>query len=80
MRPHVFDAILDLDDRTITYGGKRMVNTRNLVALAFKGVAMAMAAVAIALTAINVGTFDLYVILLAIGLFSMAIASIMEAR
>ena len=57
-----------------------MVNTQNIVALAFKGAAMAMAAVSIALTAINVGTFDLYLILLAIGLFSMAIASIVEAR
>ena len=57
-----------------------MVNTQEVVSLAFKGVAMAMAATSIALAAINVGTFDLYVILLAIGLFSMAIASIMEAR
>jgi len=49
-------------------------NTRVIVALAFKGVAMAMAAVSIALTAIKVGSFDLYVILLAIGLFALAIA------
>lgn len=57
-----------------------MQSTRKIVALAFKGVAMAMAAVSIALIVIEVGTFDLYVVLLAIGLFSMAIASIMESR
>lgn len=57
-----------------------MQNTRRIVALAFKGIAMAMAAVSIALTVIQVGTFDLYVILLSIGLFFISIASIMEAR
>jgi hypothetical protein len=55
-----------------------MNHTQGTVALAFKGVAMAMAAVSIAFTVIDVGSFDLYVILLSIGLFSMAIASILE--
>jgi hypothetical protein len=55
-----------------------MRNTQEIVALAFKGVAMAMAAASIALTAIEAGTFELYVTLLSIGLFCLSIASIME--
>lgn len=56
-----------------------MKKIQEIVALAFKGVAMAMSAVSIALIVIDVGTYDLYVVLLSMGLFSMSIASIMEA-
>jgi predicted Rossmann-fold nucleotide-binding protein len=55
-----------------------MNETRSTVAFAFRLVAMAMAALCIALLAIDVGTFDEFVILLAIGLFSLPLASILE--
>lgn len=53
---------------------------RTTVALAFKAVAMAMAALAIAFTALEYGDSSMMIILLSIGLFSLALSTIMEAR
>ena len=53
---------------------------RTIVALAFKTVAMAMAALAIAFTALDYGDVSLMVILLSIGIFSLAFATIMDNR
>ena len=53
---------------------------RTIVALAFKTVAMAMAALAIAFTALDYGDVSLMVILLSIGIFSLAFAMIMDNR
>lgn len=52
---------------------------QSTVALAFKAIAMAMAALAIAFTALKYGDISLMIVLLSIGLFSQALATIMEA-
>lgn len=50
------------------------------LAIAFKGVAMAMAAVTVALVILGEGDAGTYGIFLAVGLFSVAIGSLMDHR
>lgn len=50
------------------------------LAVAFKGVAMAMAAVTIALVILAAGDAGTYAIFLAIGLFALAVGSMMDHR
>lgn len=50
------------------------------LAIAFKGVAMAMVAVTIALVTLAVGNAGIYAAFLAIGLFAMAVGSMMDRR
>jgi hypothetical protein len=58
--------------------GKNMNETKSIVGLAFRLVAMAMAAVTIALVVIEVGGVNLYIVLLAIGLFFLPVGSLIE--
>lgn len=58
--------------------GKNMNETKSIVGLAFRLIAMAMAAVTIALVVIEVGGVNLYIVLLAIGLFFLPVASLIE--
>lgn len=55
-----------------------MNETKSIVGLAFRLVAMAMAAVTIALVVIDVGGVNLYIVLLAVGLFFLPVASLIE--
>jgi ATP:corrinoid adenosyltransferase len=48
--------------------------------MAFKAVGLGMAAACIVLNAIKVGSTDLYITLLSIGLFGLAVGSISEDR
>lgn len=50
------------------------------LAIAFKGVAMAMAAITIAFVILTAGDAGTYAIFLAIGLFAMAVGSMMDHR
>lgn len=50
------------------------------LAIAFKGVTMAMAAVTVAFVILEAGDTGLYATFLAIGLFAMAVGSIMDHR
>lgn len=50
------------------------------LAMAFKGVAMAMAAVTIAFVILDAGSAGTYATFLAIGLFAMAVGSLMDHR
>ncbi len=51
---------------------------RSSLSLAFKAVALGMAALSIVFTALNFATLELYVILIGIGLFSLAVAAISD--
>ena len=59
-------------------GGEGMDGLRPVLALAFTAVALAMAAASIALAVLKVGSFELYVILLSVGLLALAIGVIMR--
>jgi hypothetical protein len=50
-------------------------NLNEIIALAFKAIALAMAAAAIALIALNVVPTETIIVLLSIGLFSQAVSS-----
>lgn len=50
------------------------------LAIAFKGVAMAMAAVTIAFVVLGAGNAGTYATFLAVGLFAMAVGSLMDHR
>ncbi len=56
------------------------MNTRikSTLSLAFKAVALGMAALSIAFTALNFATLHLYIILIGIGLFSLAVAGLSD--
>lgn len=57
-----------------------MEKTQPIVALSLKAIAMAMATASIALSILKVQPSELYLTLLAIGLFALSLASITETR
>ena len=57
-----------------------MEGLRPILALAFQAVALAMAAASIALAVLDVGSFELYIILLSVGLFALTIGTIMQPQ
>lgn len=62
-------------------GGNAMKELRPIIALALRLVAVAMATASILLIALNVATIQVHVVLLAVGLFALCIASIVwESR
>ena len=62
-------------------GGNDMREIRPIVALALRAVAVAMATASIALVALRIASAELHVVLLAVGLFALCIASIvMESK
>ena len=57
-----------------------MRETQPIVALAFKAIALAMAVATVVLAVMKVTSLEVYVVLLAIGLFALSIASLMQPR
>jgi len=57
-------------------GGNAMREIRPIVALALRAVAVAMATASIAFIALKIASIELHVVLLAVGLFALCIASI----
>jgi len=57
-----------------------MQNVKPALALAFEALTMAMAALSIIFVALDLTDNNLHVVFLAVGLFTLSIASIMEHR
>ncbi|MDD5126852.1 MAG: hypothetical protein PHR43_01950 [Dehalococcoidales bacterium] len=55
-----------------------MRDTRGVVSLAFKAVALAMAVVTIVMIVLGTGNMSSYVMFLSIGLFAIALAAVMD--
>jgi len=64
----------------ISNGGESMCKVQPIVILALKAVALAMAVASVVLSAINAATFQVTIVLLGVGLFALALASLLQAK